>query len=304
MGLMYSTDGGCTPAPAPSPLIHTRKSSDQLDVPSMPDTSFPSHHPNIRHHGRLHLEVNHYPSSHRADTTNALQEHASLHDSSPGHAYRADSGARCFNVELYQAINPPCSGRIQRGRTSPCASSPGSSMDPSSSRKGNFFLHHCTFTEEYSATPAEAAEAAEPDELTSKANPSGIMPTLSAQVTVTHVDPGHGRMTPSACYSESSQSYQHTSATPSVKPNWGVEIGEDLGTWCFDCERTFHARKALNRHNDDVHSEKKKCYYLNCKFTYIGRRKLQNHLHKVHGKELPSRRRFNLTRKVASQDSK
>jgi hypothetical protein len=184
---MYTIDDGCTPTPAPS-LIHTQKSADRSYVPSMPNIALPSCHSNTRHHERLHLEVKRYPFGHcRADITNALQERPSLRDSSPAHAYRADSRAGCFNV-----------GRIQPGSVSPsCASGYGSLMDPS---KGNF-LHHWTFPEEhfkYSASPAEA----EPEEATSKANPSGIMPRLSAQVTVTHFDPGHP-MTPHGCYSES-----------------------------------------------------------------------------------------------------
>ncbi|KAH9958079.1 hypothetical protein BGW80DRAFT_1377375 [Lactifluus volemus] len=75
----------------------------------------------------------------------------------------------------------------------------------------------------------------------------------------------------------------------SVASNRTVEKSRDLGTRCRFCERNFHAVKALNRHMDDIHSEEKKCYHVDCDFTYIGKRKLENHLVKRHGK-LPRRR--------------
>ncbi|KAH9958084.1 hypothetical protein BGW80DRAFT_1565088 [Lactifluus volemus] len=72
------------------------------------------------------------------------------------------------------------------------------------------------------------------------------------------------------------QVQQHASAASPIAPNQGVvkRIRRPPKVWCPkpQCAVGFHAKKALNRHLEDCHSEKKKCYYSGCTFTYVGRR--------------------------------
>jgi hypothetical protein len=265
----------------------------------MSDLALTLNHPNIKDHGSLHQEIKQYPSSHRrGDITSTPQEHPSLHDPSPVYAHPPDSTAGSFNAELYQPIDILCNDQFQPRRTSPsCACDYGPLMDPLPSLGGNFFLHLHTVLEECGATPAMGPM--------SEADPFGGMPTLSDQFSRTNFDPGHDPIAPPLHPSGlqlAAHVHQHIS-TASVPPNQGVVVNEDLGSSCIICGRKFHAKRALNRHMDDVHSKRKRCHRRNCSFTYIGKRKLQNHLHKVHGEPLPTRSRSASTRKVAVPDS-
>jgi hypothetical protein len=111
---------------------------------------------------------------------------------------------------------------------------------------------------------------------------SGVVPTLSPQVFGIYVNPGYGPMAPPAVHCEPSQPHstaqilRNTSEAPRLALNQVAEATRDQKTWCFRCKRKFHARKALNRHIDDMRSGKtrKSCDYPNCDFTYV--RKAQN----------------------------
>ncbi|KAH9958080.1 hypothetical protein BGW80DRAFT_1449561 [Lactifluus volemus] len=102
---------------------------------------------------------------------------------------------------------------------------------------------------------------------------SGIVPTLSPQVFGIYVNPGYGPMAP-----------------PAVHCCGGDARPENL---VLPLQTEFHARKALNRHIDDMRSGKtrKSCDYPNCDFTYVRKAQNGNHLQKVHGKAPPPRRR-------------
>jgi hypothetical protein len=171
-------------------------------------------------------------------------------------------------------------------------------MDPSPSLIDNS-LHHQPLPEEYGEYGATFAEAEFQGPML-EANPFGGMPTLS------HFNAGHDPMAPPVHQDEPSQSqsaahvHQPTSAASPVTPNQGVVEGPDPNIWCFICEKDFHAKKALNRHIDDLHSEEKPCNYTSCSFTCKGKRKMRKHLEKVHDVPLTTRPR---RRKVAVPDS-
>jgi len=167
-----------------------------------------------------------------------------------------DNAQTPISMPSHQEVpSNPVVTQIQSGRVSPSSASDTSNCSSMDATKYS----------KYVATPSEV-ESQGP---TSEANPSGGM---SPQL--------FGIRDPLASLVRN--------AIP-VAPNRSVEKSRDLGTRCRFCERNFHAVKALNRHMDDIHSEEKKCYHVDCTFTYIGKRKLENHLIKRHGK--PPRRR-------------
>jgi hypothetical protein len=135
------------------------------------------------------------------------------------------------------------------------------------------------------------------------------MPISSAHVSGTHFDPSHILFAPPLRNGEPSQTelttelHQRTSAASTVASNQGMKMSQAAKTACIICVKEFHAKKALLRHMDDRHSKPKKCHHANCNYKCIGKRKLQHHLHKIHGVE-PSRRRATHTRKVVTAESK
>jgi hypothetical protein len=219
----------------------------------------------------LHLEVEHHSASnHNVNMTNSPQRYPSPHDRPLVHTHPSDSTAASSNAGPYQTIGIPCDGRNLPNLTLFEAS-------------GN-----------YGVTPAGVGSSSGTNSVG-----AGIMPGLQVSeiYKLCHRPmalPVHHN--PSQSQSQSmAQFQQHALAASRIAPNQGVVKPERARpspkVWCPEpqCKGGFHAKKALNRHWDDCHSEEKKCYY--CNFTYVGKRKLEAHLQKMHGKAPPSRRR-------------
>jgi hypothetical protein len=116
---------------------------------------------------------------------------------------------------------------------------------------------------------------------------TSVYSTWSVEAPWTHFDPERG----SSQSQLLAQVDQHTSAAPQVAPNQVSDVDQRWKPWCYICDKGFHARKALTRHNDDCHSLPRSCKYPDCNFTYTGSRKLQNHLQNVHAHPPPPSRR-------------
>jgi uncharacterized C2H2 Zn-finger protein len=106
-------------------------------------------------------------------------------------------------------------------------------------------------------------------------------------------------MTPQAQQRESShlqlasQTYQHTRILVPESPvtqndNIELETGQDSKLRCPECGKTFHAKRAINRHRDDVHSVARNCPHSKCKVMLKGKRKLEYHLSRHHKGVLPN----------------
>jgi hypothetical protein len=70
---------------------------------------------------------------------------------------------------------------------------------------------------------------------------------------------------------------QHTSAASHLNQR-PVSHSKKLRPKCLICGKEYHAKKALNRHMNDRHSEEEeKCLLPGCPFKCFGRRKLVRH---------------------------
>ncbi|KAH9958091.1 hypothetical protein BGW80DRAFT_169645 [Lactifluus volemus] len=207
------------------------------------------------------------------------EQHPSPHDRPPVHIHPSEFTAASFNAGPYQTIGMPCDGQNQPGRTPP-SSVPGHRPlvdSPSPSDLSNLTLeasgnHGVTPTAEGSSSGTNSVGA-------------GIMPELrhGAMALPVHHNLSHSQ--PMA------QVQQHAPAASPIALKQRVvkRIRPPPKVLCPKCDAGFHAPKALKRHEEDCHSEKKNCDYPGCDYTYIGKRKLEVHLQKRHGKA-PRRR--------------
>ncbi|KAH9963414.1 hypothetical protein BGW80DRAFT_1463194 [Lactifluus volemus] len=70
---------------------------------------------------------------------------------------------------------------------------------------------------------------------------------------------------------------------------------------CVVCGKVFHAQKAITRHFDDVHSEKRKCPQPECAEMIRGKRKLEVHLKNAHKIVIPTRTRKRIPKDAPPQ---
>ncbi|KAH9958083.1 hypothetical protein BGW80DRAFT_169539 [Lactifluus volemus] len=182
----------------------------------------------------------------------------------PVHTRSLDSTVASLNVDSYQTTDISSNGQTI---------------------SGNFFSPHRTLP--------DTTTGVEPRRQPS-ACPTCIPPTLSPQAFVVNVNPDRYPMVPPVHHGLSQpQSTPQVLQHPSTA---ALKRRQDPKAWCFHCNRSFHAIKALNRHMDDIHSGKKSCSYPKCNFTYTGKRKLRAHLQNAHDKAPPpTRRRAALT---------
>jgi hypothetical protein len=233
-------------------------------------TLFPAQPHYCPNNERVHQEVMCYLPSHRSiNVTNALQENWP-----PVRTHSLDSTVASFNAQSYQTTDISRNGQTI---------------------SGNFFSPHRT-------VPDTTPTGVEPQRQAST-NPTCIPSTMSPQTFVVNVNTDHNPMALSVHHELSqsqstAQALQHTSTASRL----ALKTRQDPKAWCSHCNRSYHARKALNRHMDDMHSEKKNCGYPHCNFTYKGKRKLEAHLQKAHGKAPPSRQRAARTQTVAVSD--
>jgi hypothetical protein len=227
----------------------------------------PHHHPNNE---RIHQEVMCYLSNHRSiNLTNTLQENWP-----PVRTRSLDSTVASLNVDSYQNTDMSSNGQTI---------------------SGNFFSPHRTLPDTTLTIEPRRQASACPTCIPSTLSPETFVVNVNADrypmVPPLHHELSHSRSTP--------QLLQH----PLTASQLALKMRQDPKTWCFHCNRSFHARKALNRHMDDIHSGKKSCGYPKCNFTYTGKRKLRAHLQNAHDKAPPPSRRRALTQKVAVSDS-
>jgi hypothetical protein len=230
----------------------------------------------------LHPEVEqNSPSHHKVNMTNAPQQYPSPHDQPPVHTHPSDFTAALSNSGPYQTVGIACNGQNLPGITPPSSVPDHRPLidSPSPSNLPNLTGNH-------GVIPAVVGSPSGTNSVG-----AGITPELF-----------HGAMAPPVRHSPSpspsqpqsmSQFQQQALAASRIAPNQGVvkRARPHSKVWCLKpgCKKGFHATKALNRHLEDCHSELKNCYHSGCDFSYVGKRKLEAHLQKFHGKVPPTR---------------
>jgi hypothetical protein len=216
--------------------------------------------------------------------TDAPQQHSSPHDRPPIHTHHSDPTATSSNAAPYQAISIPCDGQNQPGITPPSSVPDHRPLVGllSPSNLPNLTLFEASGN--HGVTPAVGS----PSRTNSVG--AGIMPELRHDAII--APPVHHNLSqppppPPPQRQSMAHVQQHALAASPIAPNQGVakRVRPPPKVWCHECKAGFHAKKALNRHLDDCHSEEKKCIHSNCDFTYVIKRKLEDHLQKIHGKK-------------------